>query len=373
MRTLPKAAAFLLVIVLVTGCGDQRILEKQGFIQSTGYDLNETKNNEEDNRLMITVDIPKADPEQRMQRETLTTIAHSSKEAKILFAGQTELSLVSGQLRSTLFGLSLAKRGIWQHIDTLVRDPAISQRVKIVVVNGRAHDLLVRDYPQHPRAGQYIDRMLEKESTSMNIPLVTIYDFTRDYFDDGIEPIAPIIRESKKNISFDGVALFKKDRYITKIDAKQSLIFSMMKHNFKKGEVSMELGDGSKKQERLLFSSIINDRDVKVKRSAKGKFNIQINIVVKGSVLEYSGIHEISKDEDRKKIEKLMAEYVEREAAALMETMQKHNVDSLGIGKNIRNSMSYEEWKKLDWDKVYSNADIRISTRIVIKDFGKFK
>ncbi|WP_246431606.1 Ger(x)C family spore germination protein [Paenibacillus endophyticus] len=370
---MPKAAALLLVIVIIAGCGDQRILEKQGFIQSTGYDLNGTKNDEKDNRLMITVDIPKSDPEQRMQRETLTAIAHSSKEAKILFAGQTELSLVSGQLRSTLFGVSLAKTGIWKHIDTLVRDPSISQRVKIVVVNGRAHDLLVRDYPQHPRAGQYIDRMLEKESALMSFPLVTIYDFSRDYFDDGIEPIAPIIRENKKNISFDGIALFKKDRYITKIESKQSLIFSMMKQNFKKGEISMKLGDGSKKQEYLLFSSVISNRNVKVKRSTKGNFNIQINIVVKGSVLEYSGSHELSKDYDRKKIEKRMAEYIENEAAALMATMQKHNVDSLGIGRNVRNSLSYEEWNKLDWNKEYPDADIRISARIVIKDFGKFK
>lgn len=43
------------------------------------------------------------------------------------------------------------------------------------------------------------------------------------------------------------------------------------------------------------------------------------------------------------------------------------------VGKNVRNSLSYEEWNKLDWDKAYPNADIRISARVVIKDFGKFK
>ncbi|WP_452472545.1 Ger(x)C family spore germination protein [Paenibacillus xanthanilyticus] len=59
-------------------------------------------------------------------RENITVTAKTSKESKLLLSRKTELIMVSGQLRDTLYGLSLAKRGIWEYIDTLVRDPSIS-------------------------------------------------------------------------------------------------------------------------------------------------------------------------------------------------------------------------------------------------------
>jgi spore germination protein len=373
MKFKPFAIVALTTLIIFTGCGDQRILEKQGFVQSTSYDLLPNKDDQSDKDLLITLDIPKSDPEGKMLRETLSTTAHTSKEAKINFAGQTELSLVGGQLRNTLFGLKLAKAGIWEHIDSLNRDPSISQRVKVVVVNGRAHNLLIKNYPQHPRTGQYIDRMLEKEAEEMNIPVVTIYDFTRDYFDDGIDPVAPIIKEGVKNISFDGIALFDEDRYVAKIAKEKSLIFSMLRKNFKRGEIKMDLGKFANREERLLFKSVISKRKIDVKQSREKPFKIRINLDINGSVLEYSGIRQISKDKDRKEIERLMAEFIVHEADAVIKLTQKYNVDSFGIGKYVRNTLSYEEWKSVNWQEVYPNVDVECTAKVVIKDFGKFK
>ncbi|WP_169083762.1 Ger(x)C family spore germination protein [Paenibacillus sp. PL91] len=373
MRLKPFAVLALVSFVILTGCGDQRILEKQGFVQSTSYDLLPDKEEQSDKNLLITIDIPKADPEGKMLRETLSTTAHTIKEAKINFAGQTELSIASGQLRNTLFGLKLAKAGIWEHIDNLNRDPAIAQTVKVVVVNGRAHNLLIKNYPQHPRTGQYIDRMLDKEAEDMNIPTVTIYDFTRDYFDDGIDPVAPIIKEGVKNISFDGIALFDEDRYVAKVVPEKSLIFSMLSKNFKSGEISMNLGKFANKKERLLFDSIISKRKIHVKHSKEKTFKIRINLDINGSIQEYSGILQISKDKDRKEIERLMAVYIVHEAETVIKLTQKYNVDSFGIGKYVRNSLSYEEWKSLNWQEVYPNVDVECTAKVVIKDFGKVK
>ncbi|CAM4261380.1 Ger(x)C family spore germination protein [Paenibacillus alkaliterrae] len=373
MEKIKITSAILLLSLLIAGCGDQRILEKQAFTMATSYDLAPKKEGESEDKLLVAIDIPKADPEERMQRETLTAVAHTSKEARIKFAGQTELSIVSGQLRDTLFGIALAKNGIWEHIDTLVRDPSISQGVKVSVVKGSAHDLLVRNYPQHPRTGQYIDRMLDKEAAVMTIPTVTIYDFTRDYFDDGIDPVAPILKEGEKNISIDGIALFNKDRYVAKIEPEKSLIFAFLRQNFRRGEISMALFGEGEKKERLMFTSISNKRKIHVKRGGNNQIMVEIMLNIKGSVLEYTGKLKMSEEKDRKKLEKLMADYVMKEASIMVGKMQKHNVDSLGIGKYVRNSMSYKEWSTLGWHEVYPNVKVQCKANIKIKDFGKFK
>ncbi|MDQ0060729.1 spore germination protein [Paenibacillus harenae] len=359
-------------LLVLSGCGDEKILERLGFIHTAGYELVPAENSGEPDKLRVTIAVPKADPEGKIKRETMTAVVATSKEARIELSRQTELSLVSGQLRSTLFGAALARKGIGEHIDTFVRDPAISQRVKITVVNGNVQHLLNKRYAEHPRPGQYIDRMLDKEAEAMMIPNVTLYDFTRDYYDDGIDAVAPIIREKGKDITIDGIALFQGDRYVARIDPDDSLIFAILRQNFKRGEMSINLNSLGYGKEKLLFSSMVSSRKIKVNRGENGGLSVQIRMLVKGSVLEYVGDLKIGEEEDRHKLEKRIAEYLTSNAQKMIDAMQRHKADSIGIGKHVRNSMSYTEWKSTNWDELYPNIEVRCSTEVVIKNFGKF-
>ncbi|GMK40622.1 germination protein XA [Paenibacillus sp. CCS19] len=362
------------LLVFIAGCGDQRILEKLGFIQTTSYDLAPDKDDESEQKLLISVTIPRPDSGSGnggVSREFLTAIASTSKGGRMNLSSQTELQLVSGQLRNTLFGISLARQGIWKHIDTLVRDPSISPRVKITVVNGNAHDLLAKNYPSHPRTGQYIDRMLEKESHSQVIPSTSLYQFTKDYFDDGIDPIAPIIKEVDGSIKIDGIALFQKDRYIMKIEPKQTLIFAFMRKDIKQGEITVDLTDENRSNEHVTLSSLVSHRSVKV-TPAKGNFRVDINVKVTGSVLEYIGVLDLEKEQDRSTIERLVSEHVQANAEKLIAAMQRNRVDSLGLGKYIRSTLNYAQWHKLNWRDTYPNLEVKCHVNFRIKDYGMF-
>jgi len=372
MKSARKPFALLTVALLfVSGCGDTKILEKMGFIHTTGYDLVATEGRGGDDKLRVTIAVPKADPEGKVKRETMTAFVLSSKEARIKFSRQTELSLASGQMRGALFGASLAREGLADHLDSLTRNPSVSPRVKVSVVDGSAFDLLTSKYPEHPRPGQYIDRMLEKEAYKMMIPTVTLYDFTRDLYDDGIDAVAPIVKQTGKHVTLDGIALFQGDKYVSRIPPEESLIFSILRQNFKKGEISVNLEEMGLGNEKLLFSSMINSQKVKVKHDGNGGMNVHIQAVVKGTVLEYLGDLKIGEDEDRHQLEKLIAEYVEHHAKKMLANMQQHRADSLGIGKHVRNSMSYAQWKSLNWDEVYPTLKINCSVKVVIKNFGR--
>jgi spore germination protein len=364
---------FLILNIILTGCGDVRILERLGITQITSYDYLPDEE-ESDNKLLVSIAMPRVNPENgEIKREVLTTKSKTSKEARIKLAQKTELKVVSGQLRVALFGLSLSKNGVWEHIDTLMRDPAISQRVKVAVVNGNANDMLKKDYSSHPRTGQYIDLLLEKETKAQNIPEVSLYEFSRDLLDDGIDPVAPILKQKEKSIIIDGIGLFKNDKYITKIKPEKVLIFSILSDTIKGGETSIDLGEIGRENENVMFSSLISKRDIKVKSNVKqNRFTVNINIEIKGSVLEYIGDLKINKDKDRKELEKLISEYFSKETKEMIETMKEHRVDSVGLGKYVRNSLPYNEWKKLKWDEVYSDLEVNCNAKIKIKDYGKW-
>lgn len=373
MHKLKPLILVFIIVIFVTGCGDQRVLEKLGFTQTTSFDL--LPDHEEGaDKLMVSVSIPKPDPESgSVQRQLLTATSSTSKEGRIKLSKQTELRIVSGQLRNVLFGLSLSKQGLWQHIDTLIRDPSISPRVKVTVVNGNAHDLLAKDYPSHPRTGQYIDRLIEKESFSQAIPKVNLSQFTRDYFDDGIDPVAPIIKQSGENVILDGIALFRKDRYITKIKPDQALIFSFLRGNFKHGELSINLADTGRDKEHVMFSSLISQRRVKVSSNREhDHFTVDIDVKIKGSVLEYIGDLRLNNDRDREQLEDLISKYITEKMQKMISKMQKNNVDSIGIGKYVRNSLSYKQWSQLEWRDIYPDVKVQCHASITIKDYGKF-
>ncbi len=365
----------VLGIVLLTGCStsDQRILEELGFTHTTSYDLlRDEETTGEGELLKISITIPKADPDAANNREVLTAIGRTSKEARTKLSQMTNRTLVSGQLRNTLYGLELAKSGIWDHIDTLIRDPAIGQRTKITVVNGSAHDLMAKDYPEHPITGIYIGQLLEKEAKLQTVPDINLYHFVRDYLDDGIDPVAPVIKAHEKHVAIDGIGLFQDDRYVAKISPKKALIFSLLRDAFKQGETSIELDKDERSPEFVLFSSLNSKRYVRV-LNAKPPYAVQVSVKASGSVLEYIGKLKPSKPHDQKILEDRISEHLEKEAKHMFALMQEHQVDSIGIGKSIRNHMSYKEWKELDWRKAYAEMDIRCDVQAKIKDFGKFQ
>ncbi|GIP14951.1 hypothetical protein J40TS1_05930 [Paenibacillus montaniterrae] len=116
-----RISIIFIIALLLAGCGDQRVLERLGFTHTVSYDLIETDEDESDRKLMISISIPR--PESGTgsgdgRRQVLTAVSSTAKEGRYDLSRQTELMLVSGQLRNSLFGLSLAKQGIWEQIDT---------------------------------------------------------------------------------------------------------------------------------------------------------------------------------------------------------------------------------------------------------------
>lgn len=354
----------LVLSLLLVGCGDRRILERTGFIQSTSHDLLPNGN------IQYGISLPISDIDHKINRKFLKTDADSAKQARIILARKTNLLLVGGQLRSVLFGMELAKRDIWEHMDTLIRDSTVSEQVKIAVINGDAATMLEKNFPANPRTSKYIDRLIEKESKGQTIPETTLYKFTRDYYDDGIDPIAPVLKDIGDSIIVDGIGLFQDGRYIDKIEPKDSLVFSMMRGSFRHGEVSLDLTKSDIDSKTIMLSSLNSSRSVRVIDKPGGTPTVKIEVELHASVLEYIGNLKISEDTDRKKLERVVSGLLMQRADQLLGFLQEKRTDSLGIGKFVRNRMSYAAWKALTWRDEYPRLSIQCSIRLKIKDFG---
>lgn len=365
-----RLMALITFILLLTGCTDQHIIERAGFVRTIAYDLS---GEGENTKLRVTVSIPKSNHEDAI---VYSSLAESGKKAKMIFDRQNNRRLVNGQLRQVVFGERLARRGVWSNMDTLTRDPSIGSRLHIIVSESDPHHILIRnDYPQGPTAGEYIDTLIRTEAKAGEIPDTTLYTFTRDYYDDGIDPVATILKEKKDSLSVDGIALFKNDRYVGKIEADDRMFFALLHHGVRAGDLNVGIQTERNIEEQATLEYLSSKRKIKV-LSTRGiregrPIQVALRIKLSGSLLEYIGELDMKKRSDQRKLEAELEKAINRKCQNLIDHMQEKKSDPMGIGQYVRNSVPHSVWKQLKWEEVFSKADISVHVDVKIRDYGK--
>ncbi|KAF9142052.1 hypothetical protein BGX30_003439 [Mortierella sp. GBA39] len=282
-------------------------------------------------------------------------MAESGKKAKMIFDRQNNRRLVNGQLRQVVFGERLARKGVWSNMDTLTRDPSIGSRLHIIVAESDPHHILIRnDYPQGPTAGEYLDTLIRTEAKSGEIPDTTLYTFTRDYYDDGIDPVATILKEEKDSLSIDGIALFKNDQYVGKIDADDRMFFALLHHGVRAGDLNVSIQTDRNAEEQATLEYLSSKRRIKV---------LSTRDILEG--------RPIQKRTDQRKLEAELEKTINRKCQKLIDHMQEKKSDPMGIGQYVRNSIPHSVWKQLKWEEVFSKADISVHVDVKIRDYGK--
>jgi len=364
----------LFLIVMVSGCGvDEKVIEDLAFIQAKGYDLISTEDleeGEEEPMYRMTTSAPLVEPDREKPLTSRSTMTRLNKEGIQINARTTERDLVSGQLRMLLYSQTLAEQGLKPLLDVLERDPQVPARAKLVIVEGEVNTLLEKEFDEHPRTTVYLDELLEKEARFNVIPETMVYQFFRDLKDDSRDPVLSMIKLQEENVIVTGLAFLKNDVFITQLDLDDSLIFFFLEKDFNQGDLNMSIPNNQAEANELVsFTSISSTRDIDVEKNDQS-FDVTIEIEINGAILESIGEIDISEEEGQQKLESLIEQYIKLKADEIIAFTQENQVDPIGIGRQIRNSLSYDEWQSLDWREEWPNVDVRCEVEIDIRDFG---
>jgi len=364
----------LFFIVLISGCVvDEKVIEDLAFIQTKGFDLVATEDledEEEEPMYRLTISAPLVEPDRDKPIISRVTTTRLNKEGIQLNARTTERTLVSGQLRLILYSQALAEQGLNPLLDVLERDPEVPIRAKLAIVEGEVNALMEKEFDEHPRTTVYLDELLEKEARFNIIPETKIYEFLRDLKDDSRDSVLPMIKSEEENVIVSGLGFLKDDVFITQLGLDDSLIFFMLEKAINQGNLNMSIpNDEAERNELVSFTSISSTRDIDVENNNQS-FDVTIKIKLKGTILESIGEIDISEEEGQQKLENLIEQYIKLKADKIIAFTQENQVDPIGIGTQVRNSLSYDEWQLLDWREEWPNVDIRCEVEIDIRDFG---
>src|SRR5690606_849505 len=149
-----KQFCFFIVLLVVSlsigGCAETQILEEVALTTLVGYDLGK------EGGVETTAIVRQVGTELQSNVAIITTENDTSQGTLSKINRRAHEKVVSGQLRSVLFGDEFAKKGIGYSIDTSLKNPAISEAILLAVVEGETRPLLEYEYPNIDEIGQHV-------------------------------------------------------------------------------------------------------------------------------------------------------------------------------------------------------------------------
>ncbi|WP_226659581.1 Ger(x)C family spore germination protein [Pseudalkalibacillus hwajinpoensis] len=351
---------FLVSMILLTGCVQKSILDDIQMVTIIGYDLPDADG--EMGQIKGIAVSPQYEADGRIENNVFVQTAELSKEIRSQYNSESPKPFVSGKLEVALFSQDIAEtEGIIELVDTLQRDPSIGSRVFLGISSSDMETLLKTNYG-NVDTGTFIHDTLSHNSRHGMLPETNLHDFLYNFYSEGNDPFLPLVALDEDKVKIMGIALFKGDKMVSSIDAKDLFTFKVLHQKFSSNDsFTVSLND----EEHAAIYNIASKRDLNLKMIGSNK--IVLHGKVLGVIKEYSG--EKLTPAKLKEIEMTMEKEIEKKGSEMIEEFQSLNIDPLSLGNNVR-SVTRGDFNKEDWNKRYPDMDITFKMDVTITESG---
>jgi spore germination protein len=341
--------AILSGIVLTTGCSpfvDNNMIEEIAPVIFWSM-----KEGEEGKLTISTLVPPLIREKKRLLTMQVDLLKEGGKEFNLVYYRE----LKSAQVRLLLVSEELAKKGISPLINTLVRDPDISQRLFLVVVKGNFDDYIRHQLLKQENLDYFIYRMFKhyESKNQGEMTVVNLHQFVKRLYSPFVYPIVLVFRASSENFTYDGTAFFRHDKLVASIKKMDDQIFQLLNNRhylklFPIPDLSVSMGHVRAKVRKEF------DRDYS---------SLSVKVDLDGRIEEYSGNKSLFVREDLDSLNREIETYLEKQTIALLKNMQQWKTDPLQLGtltlKPFSQPISEQEWLH-HWEQMKIDVDYQI-------------
>ena len=359
-----KKIITLIFVITLTGCWNYRELNEFAIVTGMAVDL-------EDNKYKLSFLIANGNKNESQQAQT--SILTGSGES--IYDAYKDISLMSpkelyiSHLSIVIISEDIAKDGISNLIDYLMRDPQSHQNFYMVVAkDSKASDVLsilspLADYPSQ----NITSNVATSEKLQGKISDASFNLFITKYLETGFEPIMNSVivvgntekgqttesQEKAKQDAYtklDTIALFNKDKLVGWANQDESVGIDMVL-----GEISTLYLDIPCQDEYVVTVSNNYSINYEIKKN-----KIIVSADAKGSLMEVGCKIDLEDEKEienlEKKVERKMEEYL-NQAISLA---QSYKTDIFGFG-NLFYKKYPKEYKKIDnWNEYFSKMEIEV-------------
>ncbi|WP_110111614.1 Ger(x)C family spore germination protein [Bacillus sp. CGMCC 1.16541] len=347
-------------VVLATGCADQEIIDEIQIVNSYGLDL------EEDDKIRGTILYPLFKYGQTEEPSIIATTADTIFDIPLQLNNKSSLPVAFGQLRSVVIGESLAKKGLDDVINTVARNPDLGRTLQMAIVQGDAHEMLSSVTKKKVSDSQFISSLIEQNIRTENLPLTNFQVFLFDFFSDDRDAVLPMLKQEKDAIKLTGLALFKGDKVISKINMKETFLFKLLSSGSKHGRYVMQIKRDDHKGEVVLQN--IRARTNYDLHHEDNNSSITVNVKIDALVKEYPSWVDLTAPKNVKMLEKKLVRDIEKEGEKLIKKFQKLDIDPICFTDYARSRTRH--FKKQQFKRNYPTMDFNVKADVQLVQTG---
>jgi spore germination protein len=350
-----RIMTFLFISILsLTGCVEKHIIDEISIENALGYDVAGGK------KITGTVLIPQFLPDKSILNTTLVTTGKTTRELSAKFEKKTNKPLERGSIDVVLFGENLARRGFFELIDSLQRDPDLGSRIRLAIIDGEAQDVLQGLYGNEGN-GIFIHDLLEHNMQSGVVPRINLHLFSAYHDSKGRTTYLPIIKKINNNkLKINGLALFNDKRFVQTIPATGMFYFKLLVDKNSQGENSIKSGS-----KIAVVKSDTSKSKIKIHKG-NGLTQVEVDIYITGTIREFTGKKFNHKEEEE--IKKIFNKNVKRVTMGMLKDFQQKGIDPVGVGERVKSETRNFDWKK--WKDDYKNVQFIVNSNMVITETG---
>ncbi|OCT12311.1 hypothetical protein A8709_31250 [Paenibacillus pectinilyticus] len=389
MRTFTVCRGLLLLVglsllLLLTGCWDRTEINDVALITGAAIDK------VDDSHILLSVQIfvPRSTPgsgggsgmsgqsSNVGNQATIVTSAKGENIADALSHIQERLprTLFWGHAEVFIFSEAVAKDGIRDEIDYLMRAPQPRERAFMFVAKDNARKILENQTFLERNSSEAM-REVAKEKLSLS---VTLADLAQMLVDEPGAAALPCIEmlpaSSEKNYDrvptpINGTAIFRNGKMVGAIDEFTTRGVLWIRDEIKQAVITVNPPEGNGTVSLRLITS-----HTKLKPMIRnGKWSIDIQIRTENNALQNSTKYKISSDPQAlKTIQMAMNDDIEERVVLALNQIQK------GMGADIFDfagtfHRAYpKQWQqnKANWDEIYPNVEVTIHPNATIQRPG---
>lgn len=273
---------------------------------------------------------------------------------------------------AVIFSEELAKEGINDYVSTLIHNTEIRPNCNIIICNGSTKDALEcisnSEEDISARLYKFIVSSVEYTSYSIN-PEIT--EFFNNISDNGYG-IATYAKISNETLQSDGIAVFKEDRFLTRLNVIDSICYSIILSKLENCILTIQ-NPFIEGEELDVQVKLRNNSDIYVDL-VNGTPYIKIDIYIESALANTYFDFDYTSDENIKILENATSKYLEELILNyLYEISHTLNTDICGFKNRLANNyLTTEEFEKVNWEKIFKYSYFEINVDNTLNYNGLF-
>jgi Ger(x)C family germination protein len=337
---------------LLSGCAQERIIDRIKIIQSMGADI-------EEETIKMSVSYPTYKNASGEQSKSMLTAKSQTISGNLkTLAAESSQPIELGQLRTWVISEKFASKGLAEVADIINRDSIKSSNATLVITKQDASSIIAETLKNPPF---FLSELVQQNMDHGNTPKTNYHSFLNQYFGEGQDVYLPAIKKDQGLLQMDGIVVLEGDKLKLWLTNKEGLYIKLLKDKALTGQYDFT----TEQKEKYSLVILHGKRKIAIAQNEKAAISLKLTIQLR----EYPEKINILKKHDLHEVKKQIEEEFGSEIKKMLVHLQKNNVDPIGFGEQYRRQhRKYSENEF--YDVIYPNLDFEVKMEIIIIHSG---